>query len=294
VLYVDDKLPRHPKIFKAGSMLGENGPALAVAVYLDGLAYAREHLTDGFLPDKFVSSSGLVQRPVAVAKALSSRGVQLWHRVRGGYQIHDYHHWNRKAVDIKKKREAEREKKRRQREAKQAANEALSLHVSPGDNSRTSCARASTYHVPLRSVRGPTQPRTDVLEERSTAAVASADSRPVENPGTQNAETTGSHTSGVAAAVRDREEPARAVDRTVGMVGADQAASGRIGFHGGTAGQADSGDGGGTTEPSGTDDAARVIAETKARVLALPPLERRRRDRPAACIRITSDNSGAN
>lgn len=115
VLYIDDKLPMHPKMFKAGSILGENGQALALAMFVTGLAYAREHLTDGFLPDKFVSSCGLFQTPQSVARALSSRGVRLWHRTRGGYLIHDYHDWNRKASEIKDKREKERLKKARQR-----------------------------------------------------------------------------------------------------------------------------------------------------------------------------------
>ena len=122
MLYVDDKLPRHPKIFRAGERLGPNGPAQALAMFLDGLSYAREHLTDGFLPDKFVASCGLVQTPQSVAKALASRRVRLWHRTRGGYQIHDYHDWNRKASEIKKKKEDERLKKAAQRAGKNGGN----------------------------------------------------------------------------------------------------------------------------------------------------------------------------
>lgn len=117
MLYVDDKLPRHPKIFKAGSMLGKNGPAQALSMFLDGLSYAREHLTDGFIPDRFVAVCPLVERPLDVARVLIDRRVQLWHRVRGGYQIHDYHDWNRKASEIKEKRERERLKKQAQRAA---------------------------------------------------------------------------------------------------------------------------------------------------------------------------------
>lgn len=157
MLYVDDKLPRHPKIFKAGAMLGDNGPAQALALFMDGLSYAREHLTDGFIPDKFVSSCGLVQTPQSVAKALSSRSVKLWHRVRGGYRIHDYHDWNKKASEIKKKRREERDKKRAQRETEKAHGNghlnALSRDLSPGDNSRTSRARASTIHDPRTTVQ---------------------------------------------------------------------------------------------------------------------------------------------
>jgi len=115
VLYVDDKLPRHPKILRAGAMLGRNGPAQALAMFLEGLSYAREHLTDGVIPDRFVASSLLVECPLDVAKVLVDRRIRLWHRIRGGYRIHDYHDWNRKAAEIREKREKERQKKARQR-----------------------------------------------------------------------------------------------------------------------------------------------------------------------------------
>jgi len=152
MLYVDDKLPRHPKIFKAGAFLGKSGPAQALALYMDGLSYAREHLTDGFIPDQFVANCALVGCPLDVAKALADRRVRLWHRVRGGYRIHDYHHWNKNASEIKEKREAERKKKALQRAGKDGATNVVSRDVSPGDNSRTSCARASTIHVPRTTI----------------------------------------------------------------------------------------------------------------------------------------------
>lgn len=111
MIYLDDKLPTHPKIFKAGAMLGKNGPAQALSLFVAGIGYAREHLTDGFLPDQFVSSCGLVETPQSVAKALSSRAVRMWHRTRGGYRIHDFHVWNKKASEIKEKRERDRHRK---------------------------------------------------------------------------------------------------------------------------------------------------------------------------------------
>jgi hypothetical protein len=118
VLYLDDHLPTHPKIFKAGARLGQDGPALALALFVAGLSYAREHLTDGFVPDQFVASCGLVQTPQSVARVLSSRAVRLWHKTRGGYQIHDYHDWNQKASEVKEKREADRRRKAAQRAGK--------------------------------------------------------------------------------------------------------------------------------------------------------------------------------
>lgn len=148
MLYIDDKFPRHPKIFRAGEKLGKDGPAQAIALFLEGLSYAREHLTDGYIPDKFVATSATVSRPVRVAFVLSSRDVRLWHRVRGGYVIHDYHDWNRKASEVKEKREAERVKKQRQREASRKGNSGVSPGVSPRDIEGDSRARGTTYHDP--------------------------------------------------------------------------------------------------------------------------------------------------
>ena len=130
MLYIDDRLPRHPKILKAGQHLGRNGPAQVLAVYVAGLAYAREHLTDGFLPAGFVNSLVvLVQTPQDVINAMVSRGVGLWHRVPGGYRIHDYHDWNDKAASIKEKRDKWRAKKAAQRREETGRFQ----NVSPGD-----------------------------------------------------------------------------------------------------------------------------------------------------------------
>jgi hypothetical protein len=149
VIYVDEKLVSHPKIYRAGARLGPNGAAQALALFIAGLSYAREHLTDGFVPRDFVRSCGLVTTPASVAQVLSSKSVRLWHRAPGGYQIHDYHRWNKKASEIKEKREHERLKKAAQRAARNGGAEHLSRQVSPGDKSWTSRARASTNHDPL-------------------------------------------------------------------------------------------------------------------------------------------------
>jgi hypothetical protein len=144
VIYVDDRLPRHPKIFRAGERLGTNGPAQALALFIAGLAYAREHLTDGFIPYEFVSSCGLVQTPQSVAGVLCSRTVRLWHRTRGGYLIHDYGDWNLKASEIKRKREKERIKKAAQRALQTVRAVELSRDVSPRDSQGDSRARGTT------------------------------------------------------------------------------------------------------------------------------------------------------
>jgi hypothetical protein len=114
MLYIDDRLPRHPKILKAGQLLGGgDGPARALAMFLDGLSYTRAYLTDGVVPDQFVAGSALVLEPAEVAKALAR--VRLWHRIRGGYRVHDFHDWNKSATEIKQIRADWRTKKAAQR-----------------------------------------------------------------------------------------------------------------------------------------------------------------------------------
>lgn len=147
MIYLDDKLPMHPKILKAGEMLGPNGGAQVLALYVSGLSYAREHLTDGFIPAKYVESISLLSRPYLVARVMTSRAIRLWHKVPGGYRIHDYHDWNKTAFEVKEMREKERVKKAAQRAGKSNGRGDMSRHVSRGDTSRPPCARGTTIHL---------------------------------------------------------------------------------------------------------------------------------------------------
>ena len=99
-----DTIATHPKILRAGALLGtKDGTAQALALYVAGLGYACHFLTNGFIPDSFVATSG-INRSEFIAQTLAHRGVKLWHRVRGGYRIHDFFDWNDKASELKEKR----------------------------------------------------------------------------------------------------------------------------------------------------------------------------------------------
>ena len=100
MLYLDDRLPTHPKILKAGERLGPGGASKALHLYLLGLAYARQNLTDGFVSDAFVVSVRGLFASDSVAVALADKHVRLWRKVRGGYRIHDYEHYNPKAAAV--------------------------------------------------------------------------------------------------------------------------------------------------------------------------------------------------
>lgn len=97
---VDDQFHEHPKLAAPG--------AAAWGMWLAGIAYCNRALTDGFISDAVAEGLGgrwRVRRPdlkmIArcgdvevvvdadlIAVALVDAG--LWHRVDGGYQIHDY------------------------------------------------------------------------------------------------------------------------------------------------------------------------------------------------------------
>jgi len=108
MVHLDARLISHPKMQRAGELLGEFGIARAFTLFAVSIGYAREYLTDGKVPDTFVKNYPGDPKAKLVARVLSDRRVKLWHRTKGGYQIHDYLDWNRQAADVKEVREKER------------------------------------------------------------------------------------------------------------------------------------------------------------------------------------------
>jgi hypothetical protein len=141
VLYLDDRLPTHPKILEAGARLKKRTGDVFL-FYVMGIIYARTNLTDGFIPNSFVDACGVVARPQAIAKVFVDRHIGLWRKVAGGYQIHDYHDWNPKSSEIKQKRARDRARKAAERAADNGAKPKRGQGVSTMDRSRTR-ARAS-------------------------------------------------------------------------------------------------------------------------------------------------------
>ena len=98
---IDDNVPHHPKFVQAG--------ALASWLWICGNCYANRYLTDGFIPHHALPTLGQVAHPQRVADRLVQVG--LWEAVAGGYRVHDFHHHNPKAADVKLKREQDRLRK---------------------------------------------------------------------------------------------------------------------------------------------------------------------------------------
>lgn len=108
---LDDALIDHEKIFTAGDLLGKNGAAIALGFFAVGLMWSNKHLTDGFLKDAVIRSFGRhVEDPRRVADALAK--AELFDKVEGGFQIHDFNDWNPTAANVKRKRREDRERKR--------------------------------------------------------------------------------------------------------------------------------------------------------------------------------------
>ena len=99
---VSDGLSTTPKILAAGQA--------AAWLYVAGLCYAAQHLTDGEIPNS--SLAGLGQYTRARARKLSDRLVEvgLWEKNGTGYTIHDYLAYNPSRSSVEEKREAARER----------------------------------------------------------------------------------------------------------------------------------------------------------------------------------------
>ena len=125
-----DDIAHHRKFLIAGQLIGGvAGASRALALWVAAIGYARKGVTGGIVHDAFLSKFGLDSGVTEVAKALSSRRVRLFHRVKGGYQIHDFDEHNGSTDKLRRQRELAAERKRRQR-AKQP------VEKSPVENSR--------------------------------------------------------------------------------------------------------------------------------------------------------------
>lgn len=105
-LRIDDRVRTHPKIAKAGPS--------AAWLWLCGVCYCREHLTDGFIPDAAVPALAM-NLPSPKKHAARLVEVRLWEAADGGYQVHDFLDWNPSRSEVMSLRDKERDKKRTQR-----------------------------------------------------------------------------------------------------------------------------------------------------------------------------------
>lgn len=104
---LDDRFPRHPKVLRAGPH--------AAWLYVCGLCYANEHLTDGMIPKECVPSLTALPKPSQAAMKLAEVG--LWEDTGDAFRVHDFHEYNQSADEIREYRERERVRKASERKA---------------------------------------------------------------------------------------------------------------------------------------------------------------------------------
>lgn len=93
---IDDSFADHPKHLRAGP--------LGVCLWLAGLAYCnRQAQHDGFIPAEKVPVLYPLPKPMVIAETLVAVG--LWHRVEGGFLVHDYHEYQPTAEEVAALRE---------------------------------------------------------------------------------------------------------------------------------------------------------------------------------------------
>lgn len=88
---VESSVARNRKFQKAG--------AAASWLWLCGLAYCQEGLTDGFIPVESIDYLG-VKQARRLAELLVA--ADLWHAVVGGWDVHDYLEHNRAASEVRR------------------------------------------------------------------------------------------------------------------------------------------------------------------------------------------------
>lgn len=123
---IHDAALSHPKI------LGMFDPRDPFNLWVWGLSYVQQHLTDGFIPTEAL--------PKRASKVVIDRliGLAVWDRIDRGYQVHDYLDWNdSKAVVLTKRLEAKaRMQAARDRRSAERSRERSSLERSTPERSQ--------------------------------------------------------------------------------------------------------------------------------------------------------------
>lgn len=122
MIYLEEEIATHRKFVIAGAMNAHGGLYAVLGLYVAGLGWSRRHATNGHVDDEYlqgpVTQKNHKTDAKKIAEILAHPKVRLWHRVRGGYRIHDYLDHNESAAQLKQRRKLERLRKRRERERK--------------------------------------------------------------------------------------------------------------------------------------------------------------------------------
>lgn len=114
---IDDRAMSHPKLNRLSDK--------AFRLWVWGLAYAQQHLTDGWIP----SDAPIPARLTRAVEELTGPG--LWEPISGGVWIHDYLDWNDSRDKVMKSRTAAKERMRHVRSERSPENTTLERSETP-------------------------------------------------------------------------------------------------------------------------------------------------------------------
>lgn len=158
---VDDNLAFHRKAIEAGNA--------AMGLWARAGSWSAGNGTDGYVPSNVARDIG---NQYQIVKLLNAG---LWSRVTGGYQFHDWNHWQPDAELVKQRREAARLRKQKQR-SHQNESRVTSRVTLARDPEPSPCSWDLVPNVPKANATAPPQsrpaaprlerkPRTDPFEE---------------------------------------------------------------------------------------------------------------------------------
>jgi hypothetical protein len=120
----DDGFMDHPKL------LNLRTSPTALAVHMWAMCYVSRHLTEGFVPEGILGGCPWVSKRSVLQRALELlESSRLWHRVEGGWQIHDFLDYNPDAASVREKRQQNAERQSRWRARQKERRNAVSNGV---------------------------------------------------------------------------------------------------------------------------------------------------------------------
>lgn len=143
---VETSVARHRKFMQAGPT--------ASWLWLCGLGYCQEGLTDGFIPVEALEFLG-VKSAAEAAASLVKAG--LWRSVEGGWMVHDYLDHNKPAAEIR----------RIQKERRIAG---IQGGRASGRSRRKAPGREAADQVAEAEMKQPSKPSTDLLSTSTPSA----------------------------------------------------------------------------------------------------------------------------
>jgi hypothetical protein len=142
---LDDRMADHPKLLGLG-----DDYEVGLAVYVAGLCYCGEHLTDGRIPR--VKAHTLTPSSARIAPILVAAG--LWLEDKGSYVVNDYLEYNPSKEKVKSDRKATAERVKKWKESRNGDGNAVSNGVSNG------VGTPAPYPYPYPSLEEPETPRS--------------------------------------------------------------------------------------------------------------------------------------